>query len=135
VIAMDKIKVLIVDDEIRLCKLLKKGLETLNEAYSIETAFSGIEALNILKSEKYHVLITDIRMPVIDGFELLNRADSIQNNLKKIVMTGHLNYEKEISDKLDVSGDVDFFPKPVSFYRLHQSISDGLKLEGDFAAA
>ncbi len=130
---MEKIKVLIVDDEIRLCKLLKKGLETLTDKYSIRTAYSGMEALEFLKCEKYHVLITDIRMPVIDGFELLNRADAIQEDLKKIVMTGHLNYEKEISDKLEVSGDVDFFPKPVSFYGLHKSIAEGLKIE--FAAA
>ncbi len=120
---MNVIKILIVDDEVRLCKLIKRGLEQLSDDYIIETANSGMEAIEILRKSAFDVIVTDIRMPVISGIELLNMADEIQGNLQKIIMTGHGSMDTEVQAALKQSDPINYFKKPVSFEVLHNTIS------------
>ena len=62
------VSILVVDDEKLLRDLLVKILS--KEGYTVETAVDGEDALNKLRQQKYHLLISDIKMPRLNGFEL-----------------------------------------------------------------
>ncbi|MBC8479372.1 MAG: response regulator [FCB group bacterium] len=120
---MNHIKILIVDDEVRLCNLIKRGLEQLSDGYEIHTANSGMQAIEILKKGSFDVIVTDIRMPVISGIELLNRADEFQKNLQKIIMTGHGSMDGDLQAALKQNKPINYFKKPLSFEVLHNTIA------------
>jgi len=65
-------KILVVDDDFSIKYLMSKIL--IDRGYSVNTADDGISALRILDSDKFNVLITDIKMPSMDGIELFNRV-------------------------------------------------------------
>ena len=70
---MDKtIKVLVVDDEPKICHLIEELLKM--EGYQVDVSFSGIEALQMIKKGNYEMLLTDLKMPGIDGLELIRKA-------------------------------------------------------------
>ena len=80
-------RILVVDDEAIVVSLVRDALE--DEEYDILTASSGQEALDILSHEQLHLLVTDIRMPNMDGIELVRRARERQPDLGIIFMTGY----------------------------------------------
>jgi two-component system, OmpR family, alkaline phosphatase synthesis response regulator PhoP len=84
----DKIKILVVDDEILILNTLVTCLESLN--YKVITATNGLEAYEIAKKEIPTVIVSDIGMPLMDGFELCAkvRKDSILKDVPFIVLTG-----------------------------------------------
>ena len=81
-----KEKILIVDDDLALQESLVKILEA--EGYYIETAFTGYEAEQKIKSQYYNISLIDIRLPDITGTELLSKMNVISPRTKKIVLTG-----------------------------------------------
>ncbi|MCK9328650.1 MAG: response regulator [Candidatus Cloacimonetes bacterium] len=82
------IKIIITDDEPDILQLLNSELTDFDENFEITLANSGYEALNCLQSEGYDMLITDIAMPDMDGFELYKRAKDIRPDISIIMMTG-----------------------------------------------
>ena len=82
------INILITDDEQDILELLESELSDLDENFKITLTNSGYEALNYLQSNQVDLLLTDIAMPDMDGFELYNRAKEIRPNLPIIMMTG-----------------------------------------------
>lgn len=78
---------LIVDDEPAIVEVLLKELSILS--YTVHKAFSGAEALQILASHSVDVLVTDLRMPNMEGLELVRQAVKIRDDLQSIVLTGH----------------------------------------------
>ncbi|MDM8537413.1 response regulator, partial [Desulfobacterales bacterium HSG17] len=94
---MQKARVLIVDDEIELCQTQKMILEELWEKDLVFTAYSGIEALSVLENENIDVLVTDIRMPGMDGIELMKQVKKKYNDIQIIVLTGHGDIDNAIA--------------------------------------
>lgn len=88
------LKVLLVDDEQPILDGLKQLIpwERLGVA-AIETALNGREALTALESFHPHIMITDIRMPVMDGLELLRRAKERMPDTRCIVLCGYQDFE------------------------------------------
>lgn len=91
-------KVLIVDDE----KLIRKGIRTILERSEfdfkdIKEATNGKEALDCLISEKFDLLIIDIRLPIIDGISVIKKIQNFNNKPKIIIISGYdeFNYAKE----------------------------------------
>lgn len=80
-------KLLVVDDEQDITELLKWQLDGLSQ--TVHTALSGKEALEILHRDELDILIADIRMPGMDGIELLQHATEIQPDVQCIFITGH----------------------------------------------
>lgn len=80
-------KLLVVDDEKDITELLKWQLDGLSQ--TVHTALSGEEALEILHRDELDILIADIRMPGMDGIELLHHAIEIQPDVQCIFITGH----------------------------------------------
>ncbi len=81
--------VLFVDDEEQVLRSLEMGL--LSEPYHKLFAKSGKEALEILQKEQVHIIVTDIRMPGMDGIELLKIVREKYPNIVKIVFTGFMD--------------------------------------------
>jgi len=81
------ITILVVDDEQMMLDLLQKILS--REGYQVKTARDGAEALEILSQEPAHLVLTDIIMPNMDGFELLKEVKDKYPDTGVIVMTGY----------------------------------------------
>jgi DNA-binding response OmpR family regulator len=100
--------VLIVDDEIYIRATLSFALEKLN--LSVDTAASGTEALKKLAERSYAVMLLDLRMPGIDGMEVLKRVPEIRPEVKVVIITAWGSIEAAVEAmKL---GAVDFLQKP-----------------------
>ena len=73
----NQIRVLVVDDEPEMCHLIEQALK--QEGYQIDVSFSGIEALQMIKIFNYHLLLTDLEMPEVDGIELTRKAKKTES--------------------------------------------------------
>ncbi|MCX6151386.1 MAG: sigma-54 dependent transcriptional regulator [Ignavibacteriales bacterium] len=104
-------KVLIVDDE----KVIRDSLELLlkEEGYKADTSADGEEALIKMKELSYDVVITDIKMPKVDGIELMQKAKDISPNTFFIIMTAYASVNTAIEALRQ--GAYDYLIKPVEF--------------------
>ncbi|HEX2865750.1 MAG TPA: sigma-54 dependent transcriptional regulator [Ignavibacteriales bacterium] len=104
-------KVLIVDDE----KVIRESLEMLlkDEGYKAETAADGEEALQKISGDDYDVVITDIKMPKLDGIELMQKSARISPETFFIIMTAYASVKTAIEALRE--GAYDYFIKPVEF--------------------
>ncbi len=83
---MPEATILIVDDDRTIVRYCQRLLE--RASYQVYTALQPLEALKVLSEQKIDLLLSDIRMPVMDGFELITRAKQVQPGLPVLVMTG-----------------------------------------------
>ena len=86
--------VLIVDDDRTIVRLCQRLLE--RASYQVITAMDPVEALKMLEHQRVDLMISDIRMPFMDGFELITRAKQIQPDLPALVMTGYGSIDNAI---------------------------------------
>ncbi len=117
-------RLLIVDDEEPIRKLLKKFLDKKN--YIIDTANDGQSALDLLSSNDYNLVLTDLRMPKMGGRELLKMMSEQYPDIPKIVLTGYgTNDDIIVALK---TGAYDFLTKPITdFTILEHSIDRALE--------
>ena len=104
-------KVLVVDDEPQAVELLEEFLTA--KGYAVVGASGGEEALLRLKEERPHLMLLDIRMPVMDGLEVLRRAREIDREVG-IVMVTAVN-EESIGREALRMGAYDYITKPLDF--------------------
>ena len=121
--SMTKAKLLIVDDESALLQLVVRRLERLS--YLVCSAGSGPEALDILRREEIDVLITDFKMPGMDGCELITHAVEISPMLQSIVVTGYSDIKTAI--RVMGAGAFNYLQKPIDFAELNVVIERGLE--------
>lgn len=105
--------ILIIDDENSLLFSMKEGFEPYNKQLNILTANNGLEAIDILKAHSVDLVVTDLKMPEMDGFEVIAHLSANHNNIPIIVMTAFNT--PEIETQLNQSGPVTIFEKPVDF--------------------
>ncbi len=117
---VSKYNVLIVEDEQRLCGLIRRGLERISTMYDIMTVNSAQEAIKALGENPFDVMVTDIRMPGVTGIDLLKHTRTSYPELQSIVITGHGDLENAI-EALSL-GASNYIKKPISFEVLHFSI-------------
>lgn len=106
--------ILVVDDE----KNIREGLATSLEmdGYTVFLASDGKQALTIINNKEIDLVITDLRMPVLSGQELLKKTISSNPGIPIIVLTGHGTIETAVTAMRD--GAYDFLTKPVNLDRL-----------------
>jgi DNA-binding response OmpR family regulator len=90
----NQIRVLVVDDEPEMCHLIEQALK--QEGYQIDVSFSGIEALQMIKIFNYHLLLTDLEMPEVDGLELTRKAKKQNPEIRVIMVTGNAKVDVAI---------------------------------------
>ncbi|MGA1875372.1 MAG: response regulator [bacterium] len=107
---MDKHRILIVDDNENMCITLQDIL--LDEGYDVLVANSGQEALSVINAQSPHLIITDIRMPNIDGLELLQLVKSNHPRIEIIIMTA----VGEVNSYLSAmkNGALEYITKPIN---------------------
>ncbi len=111
-------KLLIIDDEKPTLSMFRLFLDALG--YEVLIAENGLEGIEVFKKESPPIVLTDIKMPGIDGLEVLKQIKKIAPNTEVIVITGHgdVELEKEAMD-LNASG---FIHKPID----RQALEDAL---------
>jgi DNA-binding NtrC family response regulator len=135
-----KENILIVDDDINILELLHRHLQSWN--YHTYKAVSVKEAVSILRDTKIDLLITDLKMPEIDGSELIKFVSEHYPKLPKLVVTGY----PSVQDSLAAikSGVVDYLTKPftkdelksaidASIIKIEKINSDASKIESNKA--
>jgi len=101
---------LILDDEPRMGALLERSLA--REGYEVSSTTNPAEALERLKAERFDALLTDLRMPGLDGLEVLTRAKAISPTTEVVLMTAYATVET--AREALKRGAVDYLMKPVS---------------------
>ena len=102
-------KILIVDDEQPIVRLLSMSLKS--DGYETLKAFSGEEALTVFKEHAPDIVVTDIKMPGMDGLELLKKIKELDPEKEVIIVTGHGDIDSTITALQ--YGASDFINKPV----------------------
>lgn len=116
--------ILVVDDSAVVRIKLEKLLSV---HYNVLTAVNGLEALKVLEKYKISVVITDLEMPEMDGFELISSVSgSIDTeNIPIIAITGHENLSAKVHE---ISGVYGIFKKPWNDRELLKRVSDLSKI-------
>lgn len=117
-------KILIVDDENNFLLSLEDGLKEFSDSFAIATATNGKEAAAIIDKDDVDLIITDIKMPEMDGFELLAHLSADHADIPVIVMTAFGS--SEIEERLDSMGAFQYIEKPIDFDVLIEKVNEGL---------
>ena len=121
-------KILIVDDEKSFLLSLKDGLNTHSDQFQVLTAENGREAVDILRSVAVDLLVTDLKLPEMNGFELLAWTSRHQPQLPVIVMSAFGT--PEIEARLAKLDTLQFLEKPLDIQMLEEGIFNGLNAGG-----
>lgn len=114
-------KILIVDDEEDILSSLKALLEAYGN-WEIHTAPGGKEAISLMKEHQFKLVISDYRMPVMDGLEFLGEARKSSQSLPLILMTAFPDLQIAI-DSINSIGIHNFFTKPLDPTEIVEVIS------------
>ncbi|MBD3219568.1 MAG: response regulator [candidate division Zixibacteria bacterium] len=103
-------EILLVDDEEELVSTLADRLEF--RGYHADAVLSGAEAIKMLGQKKYDVAVVDVKMPEINGIEVMKMMMKLQENIKVILMTGHGSTEEGEHGMSE--GAFDYMVKPIN---------------------
>jgi two-component system nitrogen regulation response regulator NtrX len=115
-------RILIIDDEKAIRNTLKEILEF--ENYKVDQAEDGPAGLDLLIQQKYDVVLCDIRMPKMDGLEVLSRAQAMGTDAAFIMVSAHGNIETAVD--ATKKGAYDFLSKPPDLNRLLVTVRNAL---------
>jgi two-component system response regulator HydG len=110
--------ILVVEDDAENRAAMLKVLE--GAEYKVLETDNGQQALDLLNEEDIDILVTDLRLPILDGVELLKRAKALEQDLEVIMITGHGTVE--IAVEAIKEGAYDFITKPVKKAQLLRAV-------------
>jgi len=116
-------RILVVDDEKQLADVLVEYLTNLG--YQAVAAYGGHEALSKFEQGDFQLIITDLKMPDMDGMKLLEAAKSLDKRVVVVVITGHGTIESAV--EAIKKGAYDFIPKPFNMEELEIIINRALE--------
>lgn len=119
---LNKENILIVDDDLHILELLQRHLHRWN--YHTYRAVSVKEAVNILRDSQVDLLITDLKMPQIDGFELIKFVSEHYPDLPKLIVTGFPSVQDSL--KAIKSGVAEYLTKPFTRDELAEAVAKAL---------
>ena len=116
--------IVVIDDESHIRQIITRKLQ--RAGYEVHMANDGTEGLQLVKEVRPNLLITDLQMPNMDGFELCAtcRKDPQMRALPIILVTGSVITTTEIESKTDVLGNIFCISKPFSPRKLLQKVKD-----------
>ncbi|MEA2033531.1 MAG: response regulator [Euryarchaeota archaeon] len=118
-----KHRILVVDDEKELCTRIKRELD--KEGYEAAVAYDGIEGMEYFKNNRVDVVIADIKMPGMNGLEMLEKCRAINHDFVPIIITGFGDQEKAITALR--LGAFEYLRKPISLEELISLIDRGIE--------
>lgn len=119
-------KVLFVDDEPRVLEALQRMLFDAAGSWEVETASSGHDALNLLSSSRFDVIVTDMRMPGMDGAQLLQQVHERWPSMTRIVLSGQTDQEHAMKA---LGSAHQFLSKPCDPRTLTQVVENAFHLQ------
>ena len=117
---MESMKILVVDDEALIRDMIKRGLSQMG-GFSVEVAQSGPEAIEKVEKDVFDLVLTDLKMPEMDGLELLKTIKGTRPEIMVIMMTAHGSIETAV-EAMKIGAD-DYITKPIDFNDLLLHIS------------
>jgi CheY-like chemotaxis protein len=112
-------RILLADDEPSIRRLYQQMLE--GNGYDIVAAIDGKEALERVTNESFDLMILDLNMPILDGFEVMTKMKEAGKKTPVIVMTGHFP-EEVVEDRLEGLSVVEVLRKPVMITTLLNAV-------------
>lgn len=119
--------ILVVEDEPRVANLIKSGLE--ESGYQVMLAYDGVMALRLFKSATFHLVLSDVILPKMDGFELCKGIRQINPNVPILMLTA-LGTTDDKLEGFDAGAD-DYMVKPFDFRELNARIRILLKRKNE----
>ncbi|WP_281323500.1 sigma-54-dependent transcriptional regulator [Flavobacterium aestivum] len=117
-------KILIIEDEEAIRRVLVSILSEENESYQVEVAEDGVVGLAKIKNSDYDLVLCDIKMPKMDGVELLEAAKKVDPELPIVMISGHGDMETAINTMR--LGAFDYISKPPDLNRLLNTVRNAL---------
>ncbi len=121
--------ILVVDDDPDIRLLLSEVLAS-NPKFRVVIAENGLKGLEKIKTEIFDVVITDIKMPVMDGIEMLQNIRKLQPEMPVVIMSGYAEFH-HLAKALEL-GASNFIRKPFDFEEVFQVILKILKIKDKF---
>ena len=119
-------RLLLVEDDANLCYIIRGGLEDMIGGYEIQTAADGEEGLRIWKAWKPDVIVSDIEMPVMDGYEMVHRIRETDDRTPILFTSGRVS-PKDVVKGYEL-GVNNYIKKPFLPEELHAHITALLKM-------
>jgi two-component system, NtrC family, nitrogen regulation response regulator NtrX len=116
-------RILIVDDEQNILDVL--SLVLTSDKHKVETALEGFSAIDKVKNNKYDLVLLDIKMPRMDGIEVLEKILEIDKSLIVIMISGHGNYETAV--EATKKGAYNYIQKPPDLDELKLAIKNAIE--------
>jgi len=118
-------KILVVDDDENIRKTLSTILK--NEGYAVDVAQNGSEAIKKTAASAYNVALIDIRLPDMEGIEILTKMKNAVPKTRKIIITGYPTLKNAVA-AVNKNADA-YLMKPVDIDKLLETIREQLKLQ------
>jgi two-component system nitrogen regulation response regulator NtrX len=117
-------KILIIEDEAAIRRVLTKILSEENVSYQVDEAEDGFHGVEKVKSEDYDLILCDIKMPKMDGVEVLEAVKKIKPEIPIVMISGHGDLETAINTMR--LGAFDYISKPPDLNRLLNTVRNAL---------
>ena len=117
-------KILIIEDEAAIRRVLTKILSEENDTYQVEDAEDGLQGLEKIKNNDYDLVLCDIKMPKMDGVEVLEAVKKIKPEIPMVMISGHGDMETAIQTMR--LGAFDYISKPPDLNRLLNTVRNAL---------
>ena len=120
---MNPPKILIVDDDQVALRNLQHIL--VKEGYEITTSLTGLRAMELLEEEEYDLVLTDLRMPMVDGMEILERTRHLYPDSEVIMITGYAKQDSAI--EAIKAGAYNYLVKPYKLDEFRKVVREALE--------
>jgi len=117
-------KILVIEDEAAIRRVLVKILSEESDTYQLEEAEDGLRGLEAVKNNDYDLVLCDIKMPKMDGVEVLEAARKIKPEIPFIMISGHGDLETAVGTMR--AGAFDYISKPPDLNRLLTTVRNAL---------
>ena len=116
-------KILVIEDESAIRRVLVKILSEENDTYEVSEAEDGLAGIEMVKKEDFDLVLCDIKMPKMDGVEVLEAAKKIKPEIPFVMISGHGDLDTAVNTMR--LGAFDYISKPPDLNRLLNTVRNG----------
>ncbi len=117
-------KILIIEDEAAIRRVLKKIITEESDKYQVEEAEDGLSGIEMIKNNDYDLVLCDIKMPKMDGVEVLEKTQKIKPEIPMLMISGHGDLDTAVQTMR--MGAFDYISKPPDLNRLLNAVRNAL---------
>ena len=117
-------KILIIEDEAAIRRVLKKIISEENEGYEVAEASDGLGGLEMILNNDYDLILCDIKMPKMDGVEVLEKVKKVKPEIPIVMISGHGDLDTAVNTMR--LGAFDYISKPPDLNRLLNTVRNAL---------